>query len=129
LLQNAHKSKLFPSHGLLLPSPTGGGGRYSEVGVLGRAARAASSTGVLTLPSSDTLDRFSGRPRATITAIVIATTRRMTGAQRILQTVAPSSLKSREVEMGHYVGMDVGKDRTVVCDHRATRRTCLRARG
>ena len=97
---NIYKSKLFPLRGLVSLSPTGGGGRYSEVGVLGRAARAASSTGVFTPPLSDTLDRFSGRPRATITAIAIATIRRMSGVQRILLILAPSSLKSREGEMG-----------------------------
>ena len=97
LQQNIHKSNLFPLRGLVLPGTlTGGGGPYSEVGVLESAARTASSTGVLIPPSSDTLDRFSGRPCATITAIAIATIRKMTGVQRILQILAPSSLKSRD---------------------------------
>jgi hypothetical protein len=59
------------------------------------------------------LDRFSGRPRATITAIAIATIRRMTGVQRIFQTVVPISLKSREGEMGHDVRMEIGRTATL----------------
>ena len=96
-----------------------GGGRslYLDTGVLGRAARAASSTGVATSSLPGTFDKFSGRPRATITAIAIATIRRITGVQRMLQTVVPSSFKSKSGEISHYVGIDVGKDCAAVCDH------------